>query len=288
MVLASTLMLTLAIGTDCRVAQDGRWLVTCFDPWRGLELSSAGGVSTSHGALVLGASFDWRVARDSRSKAESTWLALHRLGTTRFELGGPSPSLTVQAYEGVFRRHVEEGTLVLPTAPPVRLPFPFDVGLTGAALRYQREGQTGEQWALETVRLAFTLDPLHSASGRFHLGVGPVALHRLRSDGSSVINDVMPLTALMVFFDFESDDGLWLLRGEAHAGLSVTPAPAARVDSVFRARGWVEASRVLFSVNDQPLALTVRTSGAVQDSGATARDEWSATAGLTLRLGSGR
>ncbi len=45
--------------------------------------------------------------------------------------------------------------------------------------------------------------------------------------------------------------------------------------------------RVLLAINDQPVALFVRASGALQDAGARATTEWTGMAGLLLRLFAG-
>jgi len=53
---------------------------------------------------------------------------------------------------------------------------------------------------------------------------------------------------------------------------------------VFRARGEVSLERVLFAINDQPLSIAVRGSGAYREAGAFAQNEWTAGAALKLQL----
>ncbi len=190
---------------------------------------------------------------------------------------------TVTGYEVVARRHVFDGSLLLPTNPPVRLPFPFDLGLYGRALRYERRIEEGPGWTLETGRIALLVDPLRSASGRFHLGLGPALAHQLRFDGTALHNELTPLTALQVFMNLESEDGRWVARLDGWAGWTFTPA-AGNPGAVLRAWGEVSLERVLFAVNDQPVSFALRASGAYREAGALAQNEWTAGAALKLQL----
>ena len=282
------LAVALASAPDACHGEDerGQRFTTCFDPWTGVEVGGGAGVQGGGGSGLLVAGLRYRGERDSKFKVGSTWLLAHRLGATELRWSGGLPALTVTAYEGYFRRHVPEGMLVLSTNPPRKLPFPFDVALAGSVARYERRLEDGADWSLETARVTAMFDPLRSPSGRFHLGFGPSAALRLRSDGKTVTMDLTPLTALALFFNLESDDGLWVLRGNALAGWTVAPEAAAKL--TFRARGELEASRVLVALNDQPISVFVRASGASLDAGSLPRSEWSASVGLMVRLFSER
>lgn len=149
-------------------AANGARFRTCFDPGRGLELSAGGSARSLNPALDLGLGLRLRGARDSRSKAGTTWLLQHRLLGADARWSKAERHLTLTAYEGLARRHVDEGFLLLPTTPPIRLPFPLDLGLYGRAARYERRVEDGLGWSFETARLAMLFDPLRSATGRFH------------------------------------------------------------------------------------------------------------------------
>lgn len=269
----------------CTAYDDGRPFATCFDPWKGLELGGAvawtpGGVSP---VFVTGIRF--RGARESRSKADSTWLDLHRVGATALWTDGGQPAVASTLWNGYFRRHVAEGVLLLPTSPPKKLPFPLDIALQADVLRWDRRVVEGDDWALEPLRLAVLLDPLRSSSSRVHLGVGALAGYRVRSVGDVLLHDITPLTAATLFLDLESDDGLWVLRGTATAGWTFAPgAPA----GVFRARGELDASRVLVAFNDQPVSVFVQARGAWADAGARGSSELLVSAGLRLQVKSAR
>ena len=121
----------------------GHAFATCFDPWQGLELG--GGLLLDSGQVSGSASAAVRLRgeRESRSKAESTWLSLHRLGATEVRTVQGRFALSLVGYTGVFRRHVREGTLLLPFTPPVTIPFPLDMTFMAEALKYERRVADG-------------------------------------------------------------------------------------------------------------------------------------------------
>jgi len=278
---------TPPVAADPCTAHDerGRAFAVCFDPWRGLELGggAAAGTDGWTGAFEVGARF--RGERESRSKADSTWFDLHRFGA--FSLRGVDglPAWRLTAWTGAFRRHVAEGVLLVPTTPPVRLPFPLDIALAGEVLTWERRLAEGNDYALEPVRLAVLLDPLRASSSRFHLGLGVLASYRLRQVSGVVVHDVTPLTAATLFVNVESEEGRWALRASGTAGWTFGPGQAG---GAFRARGEVDGARVLVAVNDQPVAVFVHTGAAWADAGARASSEVTVTAGLRLQLWSAR
>ncbi|MEW5740768.1 MAG: hypothetical protein AB1938_17705 [Myxococcota bacterium] len=263
----------------------GRPFAVCFDPWKGLEVGGGPALDTGGLTGTLLVDLRFRGERESRSKQESTWLTLHRVGA--FSLRGVEGHVAVRTtlWNGYFRRHVPEGVLLVPTTPPLRLPFPLDVALSGEVLTYERRLAEGDDWALEPARLAFLLDPLRAASSRFHLGLGALAGYRMRSVSGVLVHDLTPLTAATLFADVESEDGLWVLRASAAAGWTFSPgAPS----GAFRARGELDAARTLAALNDQPLSVFVHARAAWADAGARATSEVVVTAGVRLTLFSSR
>lgn len=269
----------------CTSYEDGRPFATCFDPWKGLELGGAAAWSPKGFSPVLVAGLRFRGARASRSKADSTWLDLHRVGATALWTEGGRPATSVTLWNGYFRRHVAEGVLLLPTSPPKKLPFPLDIALAADVLRWDRRVTEGDDWALEPLRLAVLLDPLRSSSSRVHLGLGALAGYRARSVGGVLLHDITPLTAATLFVDLESDDGLWVLRASATAGWTFSPGA---MGGVFRARGELDAARVLVALNNQPVSVFVQARGAWADAGARGASELAVSAGLRVQLGSAR
>lgn len=263
----------------------GHPFATCFDPWRGVELGGAFVMDTGAPTGGFNAGMRLRGERESRAKVDSTWLALYELGATQVRPVNGLAAVDVTAFQALFRRHVREGRLLLPTSPPVQVPFPLDISVHASVARYERRLSEGDDWSFEPVRVSLLFDPLRAASSRFHLGFGVAAAYRLRQVDQAVLHEVTPLTAGALVFSFESEDGLWFARGAGTVGGSfVAPEPV----FTLRARGEVELSRVLFAVADQPLAVFVRGSGAWRDAGARGGSEWTAQVGVSLRLFSSR
>ena len=281
------LLTTLLAATPCEGTEepDQHPFATCFDPWTGLELSGAALVDGAGVTGVGSAGVRLRGERESRSKAESTWLTLHRLGATDLRPSNGALQVSVLGYSGLFRRHVREGVLRLPLTPPLRVPFPLDIAFMTEALRYERRVSEGGDWTFEPLRLSLLFDPVRSATSRLHLGVGVTAAWKILQVSKQVFHEVTPLSAATIFFGFESEDGLWLARGTLWGGWSLR-APDTTL--TLRARGDVELSRVIFAFNDQPLSLFLRATGAWRDAGAHGATEWSALVGLQLRLFSAR
>lgn len=278
-------LLALASAPCEGLEADGHAFATCFDPWRGLELEGGLGANGSGLTGGFGAGLRLRSERESNSKADSTWLTLHRLGGTQLAPSNGAWSLAVLGYAGLFRRHVREGVLLLPFTPPVRLPFPLDLAFLTEVLRYERRWSEGSDWSFEALRFSLLFDPLRQPSSRFHLGFGPTVAWRVLQLSGVVLHEVTPLSAATIFFSFESEDGLWLARGTLSGGWSLI-APDTTL--TLRARGELELSRVLFALNDQPVSLFLKASGAWRDAGARGSSEWSACLGLQLRLFSAR
>jgi hypothetical protein len=277
--------LVLAASSCTHHDEAGEAFETCFDASQGLELEGTGSYGAHGWSGGFLTSIRFHGQRASRSHEASTWFTVNRLA--RFEVTSldERPAWALTAWSGVFRRHVREGTFVLPTNPPLRLNFPFDIGFATDVLRWERRLSQGADWTLEPLRVAVLLDPLRSATTTLHLGFGPLAGWQVRSVSGVVTHEVTPLSALTLFISLESDDGLWVARAQATGGWTISPgAPA----MTFRARGEVELSRVLLAVNDQPIALVVRGNGAWADGGPAAQHEVTVSVGLRLQLFAGR
>jgi hypothetical protein len=258
----------------------GRDFAVCFDAGRGVELSGYGGLLGPSASSTLSASVRLRGVRNSRSKQGAVWFNDHRLAHFELRPDDKDRALTVTAYEGLLRRHVEEGYLLLPFNPPKKLPFPLDLGIAFSVARWERAVANG--WAFETARVTLFFDAVRAPTARFHLGLGPSLAHTMRGGlGAPLTHELMPLTGLQALATLESEEGRWLLRAQGVAGWTFEPG---RSDGTFRARGEVVGERVVFAINDQPVAVTLRATAAFRDVGGGALSEWTVQAGLTLRL----
>ncbi len=269
-----------AAGEDCVLRDDeGQPFAVCFDPGNGLELEAAALGRDGVWAPSFAAAIRVRSKRESVSKEGSLWFNEHRLLATRAQ---PDPGyrlLETTAYQGVFRRHLEEGFVLVPTARPIRLPFPFDLAIAVSVGRYERRVFEGRGFVFEAGRAAVLLDLLRSSTGRAHVAFGPALSHTLRHDGDDATQELSPLTSMLVDIGFESANGLWVMALEGIAGWVFTPGS----EPTFRAGVDARLDRVLLAVNDHPVSIAARFGYQHADAGVHRRTEWTASVGLMLR-----
>ncbi|MFY0570365.1 hypothetical protein ACN28E_41975 [Archangium lansingense] len=286
--LALTLALLLAgaagegeacVGTD----KAGEPFPICFDPGNGLLAGAGAAVQDGEATPELYAGILVRTQRTSRSKG-TPWLNTHRLFVTRARSGMAHQGLIATLYEGNLRRHLEEGFILVPTARPVRIPFPFDLTLAMRLGHYERRVWEGPGWTLETGRAALLLDPVRAPTARVWLGLGPAASHTLRSSRQGTVHELSPFTTLLLDAGYETEDGWWATRVTAFAGWTLGFDGGMR----FRTREEVSLERLLIAVNDQPVWLRLSAAHTHADAGVARVNEWSAGLGLTVRVWSAR
>jgi hypothetical protein len=279
----AALLTALVAASPCtgQDADDGETFDTCFDPGNGIELGTGALLRVGQSGTRFGASANGailiRTERSSMSKEGTLWFNEHRFLTTRAQ----ADSLLVSAYQANFRRHLKEGFLLVPTTPPIRLPFPFDVSINVSALRYERRVFEGAGYSLETGRAAILLDPIRSPTGSIRLAIGPSLSHGLRvREGNELQQEFSPLTSLYGEFVAETDDGWWNVRANALAGYVFTIDGS----SFLRVRSEAMVERLLFAVNDQPVAVRLSGTYVRADAGVLHRSEWTAGVSLVMRL----
>ncbi|MBN8466067.1 hypothetical protein JYJ95_06060 [Corallococcus exiguus] len=277
--LALALLLGTAPGLPCQgQTATGETFPTCFDPGTGWVLGTALRVQDDAEALVVRTGLLVRTVRLSGSKADSLWINSHRLLMTE-AWGGEQKGLIFTAYDGLLRRHVEEGSLLVTIGRPRHIPFPFDVGLALRAAHLERRVWEGPGWTLETGRVGLMLDPLRTNTEWGWLAVGPAASHALRQSPEGTRNEVSPFTSLLLDAGWETRDGRWALRATGLAGWSFDFDGG----SHFRARGEVALEHVLLAVNDAPVFARLTATGVRNDAGLFRRDEGMLGAGLAVR-----
>lgn len=263
--------------------ETGGSFATCFDPGKGLLLGFGGLMRDGEAAPELRVGILARTARYSRSKG-TPWLNTHRVLVTEARGGTSRRGLTSTLYEGNLRRHLEEGFILVPTARPVRIPFPFDLSLALRLGHYERRVWEGPGWTLETGRAALLLDPVRSPTARTWLGVGPAASHTVRYSREGSEHELSPFTSLLLDAGYETENGAWVARATALAGWTMGLDGTMR----FRTREEASVERLLLAVNDQPVWLRLSGEHVHADAGIARRDEWSAGIGLALRAWSAR
>ncbi len=185
---------------------------------------------------------------------------------------GDMPSFDAAIYGASARRHDLAPRIVLPSSPPLSIPFPFDVGFDGEIGRVSvpralpagaADGAAIPFLRVSVARATAFLDPLRSnhpgrsieigAGVRYDLdvygarrGAGPAdSIARPR-----LVHRVAPMTAGSVRVRFETQDGLFVLdaRGE------VVPHWTSEGTWKVGALGHGRVERTLFAINDQPIA----------------------------------
>lgn len=271
--LALQLSSSTAHASDYRVSPEGRTFRTRFDPasriWFGAS-GSASGAGKMFGAtseVAFGIAFRKRDVDTEPGK--TLWQVDHR-ALTGFAAPyatstGRLPALDVSLYAVSLHRHDPSPRLVLPTSPPLGVPFPFDTGFELELARaWAPRRLLGDGFARFTVARATTfLDPWRSArAGRsLELGVGvryDVDVHGAmfadvgRPLGTTrVIHRLAPMTATSVRFRYQSDDGLTSIDTRAE----LVPHWASEGGWALSTSASAAFERTLLAVNDVPISL---------------------------------
>ena len=283
--IAAALLVALAAAGDPCLATDaaGQPFRTCFDPGNrveagvGLRAGAAGaGKGGGEAALDLSAAWRWRSDTHGTSGAVE-WLrdqaALE--GGTRLA-GGDALAAEVLGWRGVYVRRLAEPFVLLPGPRPIRLPFPFDVGVAVevAGLRWERARE--RTLDLDLLRSTLLLDLARHLPGLRRAAIGPELAYGLAlTRGRAPVHALVPFTGGRASLVAASADGLWSGELSARAGGRL------RVPGAFGgyAEGRARLERVVLAVDDQPISLAL-DAGAGRGDGASRLE-----AALLLRLG---
>ena len=210
-------------------------------------------------SILAGLAF--RMVRESGAGRERvTWQVEHRVASGWLRPTAGVPAFDAGLYRASILRHDASPSLVLPTSPPVGIPFPFDVGIDAEAGRVAvsavSKSAAGPVIHVGVVRAALLLDPWRSGvTGRvFTIGVG--ARYDLDVDGAPapgmprVTHRVAPMTEGSLRLRVESRDGLSVVD----AGGEVAPEWSSLGAWALAARASVRLERALLAVNDQPIS----------------------------------
>ncbi len=278
------LLATLPPGAE-ECTQEDAWgdpYPVCFDPGNGLRLGAGVQARDGEAVATLRAGFLVRSGRASRSKG-TPWFNAHRFVQAEALLDSERRAVSLTLYEASLRRHLEEGFILVPTARPVRIPFPFDLTVALRAGHWERRFWEGPGWTLETGRAALLLDPVRANTERISLGIGPAASHVLRRTPDGLVHELSPFTSLMLDAGYETASGAWALRATGLVGWSYGFDGATR----FRARAETSVERLVLALNDRPVWLRVSAAYVRGDAGVTRASEWNAGVGVVVRSSSG-
>jgi hypothetical protein len=207
------------------------------------------------------------------------------------------PAFDATLYAVTALRHDELPSIVLPSSPPVSVPFPFDVGFEAQLGQVDvperlpvaaADGARLPVVHIGVMHAAMILDPWRSgAVGRsFEIAFG--ARYDIDTYGAPslqeprVLHRIAPMTATSLRFRTQTDDGLLLVdcRGEA--------VPHWTSESIWKvaAAGSARLERIVLAVNDEPIAAVLeggyRLSPGTRDVGLT--HEVRVSLGLSFNL----
>ena len=260
-ILASAVQFMLGLVPVCAAAahdfqadEQGRPFRVRFDPASevrlGLITKAYGGSRRfeAASALELGVLYRSFVGFGDKEEDRITWQLDHRFLAGRIQ-PGDRLEMDLAAYSGSFLRHSAAPYMVLPTDPPQRFYFPFDVG---AEARVGRVRLDPEAIRLSLARASVLLDPWRSGKPGNSLEFGLGVSYDLDLN-SEVIHRVAPFTAVSLRWRLQDDDGLtrFDLRGE------LTPHWASAGGWQLGAETVARFERVLLAFNDEPVALVL-------------------------------
>jgi len=285
---AALLCALAAAGDPCLVIDEaGRSFPTCFDPGNRVEV--AAGVRAARQdhqaggqALLLSAAWRWRSDLAGQAGAIE-WRRDQALLDAGASLRhGAVEEARALAWRGTLVRRLAEPFILLPGPRPVRLPFPFDVGVSVQAggLRWERARE--REVDLTVLRSTLLLDLARHLGPVRRAAFGPELSYDLwLSRGDRPVHLLVPFTAAALEVALESADGLWL------GGLSARSGAAVRVPGGLAgfASGTLSLERVLVAVNDRPVSLGLEVRG---EHGATGRGPARLEAGLVVRVATPR
>jgi hypothetical protein len=232
----------------------GRPFRVRFDPASevrlGLITGASGGSQRFEAVSALELGILYRSFAEFGDKEEDriTWQLDHRFIAGRIR-PGEQTELDLVAYTGSFLRHSDAPYMVLPTDPPQRFYFPFDVGVEARVGRVRLDP---EAIRLGLARAAVLLDPWRSGKPGNSLEFGVGVSYDLDLN-SEVIHRVAPFTAVSVRWRLQDEDGLtrFDLRGD------LTPHWASAGGWQLGAEAAARFERVLLAFNDEPVALVL-------------------------------
>lgn len=233
------------------VDDQGRRFRVRFDP--GHRVYAGLGAATGSSRIEPVAEVGLHLRSDPPpATAEVFWKRDHELGHLRLRRGGDGVGLEGRLYHAVLFRHSREGSLTIPTTPPLRLALPFDVGVRielGRLAGTLPLGSTGSALEAGVVRGEALADFLRSEHPGRWLAIGAVGYYdvRLQRQASGPLSRdhrVMPLTA-----------GCAWLRGESSGGLLVGGLRAEWGRAWSSQRGWAQAMRAEAELEVTPIAL---------------------------------
>jgi hypothetical protein len=268
-------------GPEFAVDDDGRRFRIRFDPATRVRLGvgEAMSVGSPTGDATIGLSPELTagigvqtVRSHGGGRDRVVWQIDHRLASGWIhplrDGARPVPAFDALLYGVTVLRHDESPSLVLPSSPPVGIPFPFDIGFEaelGRATASDRFPLDRVSRALvpelqiAVLRGALLFDPWRSGEAGRSLEIGIGARYDLDVFGAPalshprVVHRVAPMTAASLRWRWRTDDGLFSFdaRGDV--------VPHWTSEGVWRlaALASLRVERVVLAIDDQPLTIVL-------------------------------
>ncbi len=263
---------------------DGHVYRIAFDPGSHVWIGSGAAILRGAEGAVAAPEIDAGIAYRSVSASGSgpdrvTWQVDHRviagLVVPRAGAGGGAPPIDAALYGVTMLRHDASPRIVLPTSPPVAIPFPFDVGFTSEVGRVTIDDRPASALGdgrpavrVGVVRADVVFDPWRSGRPGNSLEIGLGSRYDIDAyapawgapsggpaapQGVRVVHRVAPMTAGSLGLRVQTGDGLLSLacRGE------VVPHFTSEGGWKTMASGFAHVERTLGAVNDMPVAAVV-------------------------------
>lgn len=231
---------------------------TRFDPGERIEVSAGTAYGTRPLAGALSGALRLRSNRRGHSDPWQLWRRDHTILEAALSLPNLDfavPRLEATAYQGAFVRRNEEGAVVIPAATPVRVPFPFDVGIALELARFAYDQADPDRGTLGVVRAAPLLDAARHVPGAYRCAFGPELSYALDlARRGAPRHRIVPFSGGVADLRFESDDGLWVGSLRGRVGWELEVGGPGRI-------AWgaaLDLERTLVAVDDRPVAPYLR------------------------------
>ncbi len=288
-----------ATPTEWSVSPEGHRFRVGFDPgsrvWLGIAGAVERGAYPLAGAFEVDAGFGYR-SRVTQGKGEElvAWQVDHRAlagWVQPIPRADGRPALDATLYGIYMLRHDASPSVVLPTSPPVALPFPFDIGFESETGRVTTLAYAAPATALRVgvLRGSLFVDPWRSGvPGRsLEIGVGArydIDMVSPRGVGAPVlIHRIAPMTAGSLRFRYQDRRGIAVVDGRADVIPHFTSEGGWRV----MALASMHVERTLIAVDDQPFAAVLEGSYRYDPASAetAAANDLRVSAGFAMHFG---
>jgi hypothetical protein len=249
-VIALVLATCMSLGqpSDWTTDEAGRSFRVGFDPGTRF-LFGAGWRWRDESRLLL--ETGWLIRADDHDDGV-TWKLAHTIGFLTTEVGA---GLAGVLYRGEYLRWASDGAIVIPTAPPARIPFPLDIGFSlelGRARTHPGDDAFALDLGLVGAEILFDAWRSPRSGSSLVLGVGP-SWDLWIEEGGAAWHAVAPFSSARLTLHHEWQQARQLFEATLRAATRWT-SHGGWAD---RAGAEVAWEWIVFALNDAPVALRI-------------------------------